>query len=295
MVFLVIIYMLISLIYFIYWYEENRQEGIFKLSVVLFLPVFGYLWFFLLWLRRRYMERHNEAAYLTCDIQEDKIVNVIIKGLNEEKALNLVPMEEALLLNDNNIKRTMLLDMLKNDMSKYIFLLKTALCNEDTETSHYAATGIVEVKRKLVQSLQEWKQKYEKTKDKDVLIFYAYALKAYQSSGLQDEVNERKTMAVYQDILKELLEFYSQEEAFFTDRINYEIEAGDFENAGFYCKKFLEAHKQSEKPYLMYLKLFYSLGDKRNFNNMLQTLEGSTLTLSHSTWGIIKFWMEVSF
>ena len=293
MTFCISIYAVFSLAYFSYWYAKNRQEGVFRLSVVLFLPVLGYLLFFLIWLKKRFIKGKNGTAYLLRDNQENTRVNESIKGFNEKRALNLVPMEEALLINDNTTKRRMLLDILKGDMSKYSFLLKMALNNEDTETSHYAAAGIVEVKRKLLQSVQECSQKYENKKDEATLISYAYALKTYLSCGLLDETNERKINETYQCVLKELLEFYTLEEHFFVDRINYEIEAGDLECAGVYCKRFMDAHRHMETPYLMYLKLFYQSRDRKSFNNILKALEDSTVSPPPNTWNIIKFWTEV--
>lgn len=288
-----IFYMILSLACFPYWFSKNRPEGIFRLSVVIFLPVFGYLLIFLLWLKGIYAERYNNSAFSGCKEQNDGTVNGTLKSYDRKKALNLIPMEEALLLNDNSIKRMLLLDILKEDMGKHSLLLKIALNSDDTETSHYAASGIVEVKRKLVQSVQEWNRKYESLKTEDTLISYAYALKSYQECGLLDETSGRKARETYQEVLKELLELYNQEEEFFVDRINYEIEAGEFDLAGSYCRKFMKVHNQGEKPYLMYLKLFYRCRDRKSFNDILKALEASSVSISHNTWSIIEFWTEV--
>lgn len=286
------LYMLLGLTCFAVWFAKDRQEGIFRLSVILFLPVLGYLLFFYLWLKER-SARGNNKEYLSCGDREDTINKITIKGFDPKMVLNLVPLEEALLLNDNSVKRKLLLDILKKDITKYPAILKTALGSEDSETSHYAAAGIVEIKRKLLKSVQEWSRKYETKKDEDTLIFYAHALKKYQGCGLLDETSNRKAKEAYQKVLKELLEFYSHEEEFFIDRINYEIEAGEFELAGLYCKKFMDAHKQGEMPYLMYLKLFYQSRDRNSFDDILKALEASNVSLSRNTWNIIKFWTEV--
>lgn len=185
----------------------------------------------------------------------------------------------------------MLLDLLKDDMMKYTPLLKIALSCEDTETSHYAAVGIVEVNRKLQHSVQESKLRYEKKGDKDTLVSYAYALKAYLDSGLLDEANHKNTMTIYKDILRKTLEVYDGEEVFFEDIINYEISAGNLGTAKAYCERFLNTHRQSEKPYLMYLKLFYATRDRKGFDNALNLLKNSAVSLSCNTWNIVKFWM----
>lgn len=287
------LYIMIGLACFVNWFSRNRQEGIFRLSVILFLPFLGYILLFLLWLRERCIDGNSSPECLR-DKEENTTSDKRGKGsFCSGRILDLIPMEEALVLNDNHTRRRLLLDILKSDMSKYPLLLKEALCNEDTETSHYAAAGIVEIKRKLLQSVQESKNKYECSRDMSALISYAYALKAYQGSGLLDETSARKAEETYHEVIEKVLEFHSQEREFFIDCINHGINAGEYESAGLQCKKFMEAFRQEEQPYMMYLKLFYRSGDRKSFHDMLELLEASTVTLSYNNWSIIKFWAEV--
>lgn len=285
--------MMLCLICFAKWFAQNRQEGIFRITVILFLPVLGFVLFFVLWLKGRYGTGTDNKACLYDGDTEKAKASGAKRGFDVERALNLVPMEEALLLNDNIIKRKLLLDILKDDMVKYPGLLRMALDSDDTETSHYAAAGIVEVKRKLLQSVQELSRRYESQKDMDSLVMYAYAMKNYLGCGLLDESSGRKAMEKYQELLKGLLEFYSGEEVFYIDRINYEIDTGEFEAASLYCESFMKAFKQAEMPYFMYLKLFYNLGDRKSFRGVLETLKDSSISLSCNTWNTIKFWTEV--
>lgn len=287
------LYIILALICFAYWFSRNRQEGIFRLTVILFLPVLGYLLFFFLWLKESCSEKGEIPEYLQYQGENAATGKKGMSSSFSGRALELVPMEEALLLNDIHSRRKQLLDVLKSDMSKYPAMLKMALSNEDTETSHYAAAGIVEIKRKLLQSVQESKSQYESSRDRSSLIAYAYALKAYQGSGLLDETSARKAMEVYQGIIKEAMEYQSLDSEFFIDCINYEIDAGRYELAGLHCKRFMEEHRQEEQPYVMYLKLFYQSGDRERFRDMLKLVEGSTISLTCDTWRIIKFWMEV--
>lgn len=287
------LYIVLGLTCFAYWFSIDRQEGVFRLFVILFLPFLGYLLFFFLWLKERGIVDGKKPEYLQYNEENTASAQKRKEKSYTERILDLVPMEEALLINDNHSRRKQLLDILKSDMTRYPLLLKKALCNEDTETSHYAAAGIVEIKRKLLMSVQESRTEYENSKDRNTFISYAYALKAYQGCGLLDEASARKAGETYQKLIEKVLEFYCQEREFFIDCINHEIEAGEYELAAFYCKKFMEAYSQEEHPYLMYLKLFYRSGDRISFNDMLELLEKSTVCLSSNTWDIIKFWTEV--
>ena len=79
--------------------------------------------------------------------------------LLREKELNNVPMEEALKINDYELRRKMVMDTLKEDNTlDYLNVLKEALENEDSETSHYASS--------IIMLLQEKTQKQILAKEK---------------------------------------------------------------------------------------------------------------------------------
>lgn len=292
MVLLFTIYISISFLSFRYWFNRDRQESIYLLSLIVFLPVIGYLFFFIPRLKNVFISVNNRNENIYRVPNEIAPSKEIMKGLDESVALNLIPFEDTLYINKESIKRAAILDLLKNDMGKLSPLLGTALSDKDTETSHYAAVGIVEIKNKLMKELHEYKANYDALKDENSLISYAYALKKYLGCGYWEEASKENLMNVYQTILDKLLSSYEGEEDFYIDRINYEIEQKNFYKAGIYCKRFRIAHKESEKPYLMYLKLYYTAGDMKNFSHVLNALKRSEIAISFDTWDIAKFWME---
>ena len=109
-------------------------------------------------------------------------------------------------------------------------------------------------------------------------------------SSLLDQLSIKKLRATYRGVLAEVLEANIQEEKYFADMINCDLAAGDYYSAGIYCQQFMAAHGQSEQPYLMYLKLFYLQRDKQGFSEILKQLKMSSVSVSSSAWGAIKFW-----
>ena len=57
-----------------------------------------------------------------------------------------------------------MIDVLKEDTMQYMEVIKTAVLNEDTETSHYAVSAVMEIKRKLSISLQQLSVKFDQNK-----------------------------------------------------------------------------------------------------------------------------------
>lgn len=287
---IIISYGLFSLFYIGTWFHKSRTEGFYRLILAVFLPVFGYLFLFLLWISRNYTKSKSDNSLLEKDLNF-KLESAQKAHVMSDKVLDLIPMEEALILNNNTIRRRMLLGILKEDMSLYPKLLSMALENEDTETSHYAATALVELRDRLSQSLQEMASQYEcSERNTDFLLLYANALRECLKNGLMDKDNTKKLKLTYREVLKEILEVYTLNEIYFIDRINLDLEEKDYYCADFYCDMFIKIHCESEQPYIMFLKLYYSLRDQVKFNEFLKKIQKSPGVFTGKTWDIINFW-----
>jgi hypothetical protein len=257
----------------------------------MFLPIFGFLYFFALWLLGKEIFNKQSKIEVFNDFEELRLADESIRSVDINNEINIVPLEEALAINNNSIKRKMLIDILKCNPIDYVDFLKKVLNDEDSETSHYAATAIVEIKRKLILALQDLaqRQKSDPT-DIDVLIAYADTLKIYLDNRFLDEVNYKKLRNLYNELLINLLEIYHAREEYFIDKINCDLEIGDIISAKYYCRKFSNIHTNSEKPYLMYMKLFFSTHDHKGFYESLNALRKSAVNISNNTLNLVRFW-----
>ena len=61
-----------------------------------------------------------------------------------DRDINITPMQEALVVSDVKRRRKMLLDVLKKDIRRSLGSIAIALNNPDSETSHYAASVIMD-------------------------------------------------------------------------------------------------------------------------------------------------------
>lgn len=263
--------------------------------MAMFLPLLGYLLFIYLWFRGMLIKTEDKLETLFCVDDECKDGHKSLKVINVKRELNLIPMEEALLMNDIHIKRKMMLELIKDNMGKYPEILKMALSNEDSETSHYAATAVVELRRKMTLSLQTWSNRYKmKASEQDVLVNYANVLSESLHSNILDESNYNSVKSIYRVLLKELLDINGLEQKYYIDKISYDIEDGDYLSALFYSERFITAFPRNEEPYMLYLKLYYLLHEKEHFDAILKKLEDTSIVLTKHTWSNISFWRNAN-
>lgn len=225
------------------------------------------------------------------DRYEEKDARVF-QRIDVSKEANLVPLEDALAINDLATRRRLLLDVLKEDADESMIpLLEQAVNNEDTETSHYAVTAVMEIKRKLLLAIQKWSVKYSDNHDDlNVVLSYANALKHYMASGFMNQRMQYTYRATFVQLLDRLLDSESKSPALFMEKINAELELGRYDEAERCIRRFREAFPNNEDAYLVALNLYYRLKMRESFFETLKQLKQSSIRVSPSTLNIIRYW-----
>jgi hypothetical protein len=109
-----------------------------------------------------------------------------IKGSTEDR--DLIPLEEAIFINDTQVRRRLVLDTLYDDPMKYLDVLLTARYNDDVETAHYATTTISKAQRDFQLKIQEYLVHIEEeSEDIRALDELIDLLGAYIDSGLLED------------------------------------------------------------------------------------------------------------
>ena len=290
-----IIHSLICLIFFAVNLKiSGFQDSIYKVIVVFFLPVFGILFFIISGILNKSVKRSEYALEDYLKYIHDKSHIYHEEAIDFEKEINTVPLQDTLEFQDNKGKRAYLIYILKKDFSRYIKGLKKAIKSKDSETSHYAAAALMEIKKQfelLIQSLSE--KYYNDRANLNYQLEYADVLKKYLRSEVADRIDYYEYLSKYSEVLEKLLLSHKTVEQYFTDKISADIELGDYESALKFCKLFLEQFPNSDKPYLSFMKLFYIVKDYKFFKKILNEFKKKKISMTEQGEKIVKFW-EVS-
>lgn len=181
-----------------------------------------------------------------------------IKQSSEEK--HIVPLEEAITLNDHTIRRKLLLDTLFEDPKKYLDVLLIARENSDVEITHYATTTISKIRsdyqrrlktlttqvtdlklapnellNSLIKELEEFI--HSGLLEDSLLVVQRHKLDEYLSEKLSRDPFNEKT--VYQKVENDLmLEEYTKPKTLIMDLISVKpFDENVWLNAMEYCLK----------------------------------------------------------
>ncbi len=227
------------------------------------------------------------------DKQENKKIN-FPETLNIEHETEIAPIEDVLLLADNNKRRQSVLEILKKDVVQYSNYLNLAIHNDDSETAHYAAAGILQAKRRLNTSIQTYSELYSKNTDNPVIATaYADLIQQYLGlSGLDPlaEITMRQnSIPVLENIVNRKLSTDYKYLVFLIDNL---LSCGMVYQAAAYSQRLLDESPDTEEKFIVLLKNFYIIRDKEKFIMVFDHMLKSDVVFSEKTLKMVRFWMK---
>jgi len=145
----------------------------------------------------------NSDPIETLSLSED----IYWKSIKQrEEAQNIVPLEEALIINDRQTRKKLILEMLLDDPMKNINILLLARENNDVDTAHYANTTIAKIQRDFQLQVQRLSVEHESDSDNvDLLDRYIETLGKFIESGLSEAFLLNRQRIIFANLLEKKL------------------------------------------------------------------------------------------
>lgn len=211
--------------------------------------------------------------------------------MEERSAKSVVPLEEAIRINDAKIRRQLMLDIMREDPAEYIRLLQEARLNDDIEVTHYASTAMMEVQRKFEVDIQKQEKALQANPDsKEVLDEYLQLLKKYIDSGMLKENMLVIQRIRYDNLLKKKMTEYPKEKQTYFEAADNYIELGCFGEAERMVNYLVRRWPQDEKTWILKLKLYFEKHDKANFEATVLEIKKRKVYLSSQYKALLSFW-----
>lgn len=259
-----------------------------KSAVMLLCPVAGPLFFFCSWLFRLVF------TWIKADLEDvvfsKERVRIQIKA-DEERARNILPLEEAVLVNEKKGLRTVMMNILKGNIHSSMSAITLALNIQDSETSHYAASILsdeLNTFRIQVQKMRAGMQRDEaEAACGEMLLDY---MDGVLKQKIFTDMEQRRFVHVMDETADQLYE--KRPIALTAERCEGVclrlLEAGDFEGAEKWCRKLEELHPEHLAAYTCKLRLYFAAKDKTAFFETLDSLKKSEVVIDHETLELIR-------
>lgn len=167
------------------------------MALVIFVPFWGTVCVLLLHLQMlTRKDNRMEPGVEKLRVNEEIYKNIFQAVSDTDK--KIVPLEEALLINEPRVRRELIMDVLNDDPEEYMDLLKQARMNEDVEVVHYAITAMVELSKEYDFRLQKMEKLYAASPDDpEILEQYCDFMEEYLNQGILEAQMEREQRERY--------------------------------------------------------------------------------------------------
>lgn len=155
------------------------------LAVMVLVPLWGPLLVVLLSVRSAvFGDDLKDATLEALRINDDMHRSMLVQGREGDDGV--VPLEEALIVNDPGDRRRLMLSMLTEDPDAYLAQLQAAKLNDDVEVAHYAATAVAQISKESDLKLQQLERAFKTDPSAQNLNDYCDYLGTYLASGLAE-------------------------------------------------------------------------------------------------------------
>lgn len=270
-------------------FYDGRGMFVIRFFVMVICPVIGPCFFLVGWLMHHILFRKD--VDLTDVIFKKDRIRRFFKD-DEIKEHNVAPIEETILLDEKKNERSLIMNVIQQNMNTSLSSMKLALDSEDPETSHYAASALQDyfnkfhavTKKLLIEIDKEPADEYQCEK---LLIDH---LREPLKQNIFSHAEHKK----YTDILDKMSEkLYrkvpdnlSCEQ--YEDIILVMIRQNSFENAAKWCERLMQTYPYESCTYKCRAQLYYETGDNDRLFELLDEIKRKDIRLDAETAEFIR-------
>jgi len=256
---------------------------------VLFVPFWGILT--LLILEKKIILKKDGIKNI--DVEKMKLDSDIYRGLTVEDRKNtdrIIPMEEALIINNPRERRELIMDVLNDNPGEYIEFLQKAGNNDDTEVVHYAVTAMVEISKENDYRLQQLEKEYKKNPD-DYELLCEYC--EFLWGSLEQNLVQGQAQIVNRHLFDELSRKKLTLNKTITDYVRLiqnGMELKSYSQVSVDLKEMDKYYHESQELLILRLQYYSSLGRGEDIKMLLSEIEREQIYLSSQAKEVIAFW-----
>ena len=299
LVFLIILdFNCVAVVGYLLWFlvfkpkKDNRKQYFLYALIMILCPVIGPMYFLCTYLKFRLIRFGDRDL---SDVEFSKKRYAARTKADEERERNIVPVEEAILISDQEKKRANMLNILLGETDEALSAIAMALESDDSEVAHYAASFLQSKLDAFREHVRSVKQHIQNRKAEGEFC-------VEETLGLIGNMNQVLKQKVLTDV--EQLDYVRQmeglcQEVYETARDRLEpghysglfyllMDLQEFENAEIWAERFFDRYPEQLLPYTLRIKLYFETGQADKFQEVLTQLRGSAVEIDNQTLELIR-------
>ena len=211
---------------------------------------------------------------------------------DEEREMNIAPLEESIAVSDNDSLRTLMLNVVRGDIGKSLRSISLALNSEDSETAHYAASVLADALNNFRTTVQ--RLYVEIKKDNEKFFSCVDTLLPYMNDVLEQRVFLELEQEKYVLQMEEVCELLYQKDKELMAGVHYEwicarlLEIKSFELGEKWALRSAQEYPNLLSSYTSRLKLYFTTQDREKFFEAMDELKASEIVIDQETLELIR-------
>ena len=283
---------------YLLWYlifkkdTDNRRQYVMHTVIMLLCPVVGILYFFLAFLKYHFVKLGERDL---TDVEFSKKRHIPRVKADEERERNIVAVEEAILVSDQEKKRANMLNVLLGETDESYSAIALALNSDDSEVAHYAASFLQSKMDTFRENVRKTRQKIaESDIQEEECQEQVLELIKYMNHMLKQKVFTRVEQVDFVAQMEQLCETLFQNAR---DRMTQEcyesimgriMELQEYDKAELWGNRFREQYPDLLASYTLRLKLYFETKEKDKFFEVLDQLRASPVVVDNKTLELIR-------
>lgn len=260
------------------------------LAVMVLVPLWGPLLVVLLIARSAvFGDDLKDATLEALRINDDMHRSMLVQGREGDDGV--VPLEEALIVNDPGDRRRLMLSMLTEDPDAYLAQLQAAKLNDDVEVAHYAATAVAQISKESDLKLQQLERAFKTDPSAQNLNDYCDYLGTYLASGLA----EGRVAQIQRQQYARLLARRCEREDGLALRVRYATalaDAGEVDEAEDVAERLVADTPDEQDVWMLCLRLAVLRHDGEMVQRVIDAVDKQHVYLSAENREKLAFWRE---
>lgn len=260
------------------------------LAVMVLVPLWGPLLVVLLIARSAvFGDDLKDATLEALRINDDMHRSMLVQGREGDDGV--VPLEEALIVNDPGDRRRLMLSMLTEDPDAYLAQLQAAKLNDDVEVAHYAATAVAQISKESDLKLQQLERAFKTDPSAQNLNVYCDYLGTYLASGLA----EGRVAQIQRQQYARLLARRCEREDGLALRVRYATalaDAGEVDEAEDVAERLVADAPDEQDVWMLCLRLAVLRHDGEMVRRVIDAVDKQHVYLSAENREKLAFWRE---
>ena len=260
------------------------------LAVMVLVPLWGPLLVALLSVRSAVFGAGlKESTLESLRINDDLHRSMLVPS--GEGDAGVVPLEEALIVNDPADRRRLMLSMLTEDPDAYLAQLQAAKLNDDVEVAHYAATAVAQISKESDLKLQQLERAFKADPSAQNLDDYCDYLGDYLASGLA----EGRVAQIQRQQYARLLARRCEREDGTSLRIRYATalaDTGELDEAEAVTTQLVADAPDEQEAWMLCLRLAVTRHDGEGVQQVIDAIDNQHVYLSADNREKLAFWRD---